>query len=298
VRRGEQVAPPQRAAAASADGPGEPLPHILILLGRWEGFTAARGEVDGGRLTEAVTRILAEGASAGLDLVMTGRISALTGGTMMLRLPDRDDVSMVGPRPPPLSGFWPAPAATTWPRSPRPGRQEAGLHCRRPGEIRPQLGAAGHGPVTPGRGHRPGDLASAPPFRALDGRPGVAAVFTGRDLTAEELTTALSGLAGPAVIMIDDAEGVRDCGASDALRTLVAYGGDQGRALILGGNAEDLCSGFGGCPVGARKARRGRALLRTGDGTPEPSPSRWAEPARMGSLAEPTASDPAPNLGA
>ena len=135
------------------------------------------------------------------------------------------------------------------------------------------------------------------PLRALDGRPGVAAVFTGSDLTAEELTTALSRLAGPAVVMIDDAEGVRDCGASDELRTLVAYGGDQGRALIFGGNAEDLCSGFGGWQVEARKARRGcllspqqitdgdliglrlprsligepvrpgRALLNTGDGT-------------------------------
>ena len=168
-----------------------------------------------------------------------------------------------------------------------------------PGQVRPQstmllamarsLLAAGTGLVV--AAPRPS------PLRSLDGRPGVAAVFTGSDLTAEELTTALSRLAGPAVVMIDDAEGVRDCGASDALRSLVAYGGDQGRALIFGGNAEDLCSGFGGWQVEARKARRGcllspqqitdgdliglrlprsligepvrpgRALLNTGDGT-------------------------------
>jgi S-DNA-T family DNA segregation ATPase FtsK/SpoIIIE len=98
------------------------------------------------------------------------------------------------------------------------------------------------------------------PLRSLDGRPGVAAVFTGSDLTAQELTTSLARLAGPAVVMIDDAEGVRDCGAGDELRNLVAYGGDQGRALIFGGNAEDLCSGFSGWQVEARKARRGCLL--------------------------------------
>jgi S-DNA-T family DNA segregation ATPase FtsK/SpoIIIE len=376
----------QRAAAASAD---ERLPHILILLDRWEGFTAALGEVDGGRLTETVTRILAEGASAGLHLVMTGdrsliagRISSLTDDKMVLRLPDRDDVNLVGLRPRDLPGNIPpghgfragsgvetqvallaedasgvgqatalreiataaAARATGAGREQRPFRVDVlparlsfadAWPLRDPAVARSPLwalvGVGGDdlaalgpdladgvpsfivgGPAKSGRSSvllamarsllaaGTGLVIAAPrpsPLRALDGRPGVAAVFTGSDLTAEELTTALSRLAGPAVVMIDDAEGVRDCGASDELRTLVAYGGDQGRALIFGGNAEDLCSGFGGWQVEARKARRGcllspqqitdgdliglrlprsligepvrpgRALLNTGDGT-------------------------------
>ena len=383
----------QRAAAASADGPGGPggpLPHILILLDRWEGFTAALGEVDGGRLTETVTRILAEGASAGLHLVMTGdrsliagRISSLTDDKMVLRLPDRDDVNLVGLRPrdlpddiPPGHGFRAGSGVETQvallaPDASGVGQATAlreiaaaatarsagtGRVAQRPFRVDvlparlsfadawplrdpavassplwalvgvggDDLAALGPdladgmpsfivgGPAKSGRSSvllamarsllaaGTGLVVAAPrpsPLRSLDGRPGVAAVFTGSDLTAEELTTALSRLAGPAVVMIDDAEGVRDCGASDALRSLVAYGGDQGRALIFGGNAEDLCSGFGGWQVEARKARRGcllspqqitdgdliglrlprsligepvrpgRALLNTGDGT-------------------------------
>src|SRR5690348_13403502 len=381
----------QRAAASAGGpgGPGGPLPHILILLDRWEGFTAALGEADGGRLTETVTRILAEGASAGLHLVMTGdrsliagRISSLTDDKMVLRLPDRDDVNLVGLRPrdlpdhiPPGHGFRAgsgvetqvallAPdasgvgqatalreiAAAATARAAGAGREQRPFRVdvlparlsfadawplRDPAVARSPLwalvGVGGDdlaalgpdladgmpafivgGPAKSGRSSvllamarsllaaGTGLVIAAPrpsPLRALDGRPGVAAVLTGSDLAAEELTTALASLAGPAVVMIDDAEGLRDCGASDELKTLVAYGGDQGRALIFGGSAEDLCSGFSGWQVEARKARRGcllspqqitdgdliglrlprsligepvrpgRALLNTGDGT-------------------------------
>ncbi len=47
----------QRAAAP----PGDRLPHVLVLLDRWEGFTTTLGEAGGGTLTDVITRILAEG---------------------------------------------------------------------------------------------------------------------------------------------------------------------------------------------------------------------------------------------
>ena len=65
----------QRAAAPA----GQRLPHIIVLLDRWEGFTTTLGEVGGGALTDVITRILSEGASAGVHLVMTGDRSLLAG---------------------------------------------------------------------------------------------------------------------------------------------------------------------------------------------------------------------------
>jgi DNA segregation ATPase FtsK/SpoIIIE, S-DNA-T family len=86
--------------------PGQALPHILVLLDRWEGFTTSLGELDGGRLTDVVTRILGEGASAGVHLVMTGdrsliagRIASMTEDKLAFRMPDRDDYAMIGLRP-------------------------------------------------------------------------------------------------------------------------------------------------------------------------------------------------------
>ncbi|MGA2826348.1 MAG: FtsK/SpoIIIE domain-containing protein [Streptosporangiaceae bacterium] len=92
----------QRAAAE----PGAGLPHILVLLDRWEGFTTSLGDLDGGRLTDTITKILGEGASAGVHLVMTGdrsliagRIASMTEDKLAFRLPDRDDYAMIGLRP-------------------------------------------------------------------------------------------------------------------------------------------------------------------------------------------------------
>ena len=100
----------QRAAAAGHAGAGDrtgpKLPHILVLLDRWEGFTTSLGELDSGRLTDTITTILGEGASAGVHLVMTGdrsliagRIASMTEDKLAFRLPDRDDYAMIGLRP-------------------------------------------------------------------------------------------------------------------------------------------------------------------------------------------------------
>ena len=92
----------QRAAAR----PDDRLPHIMVFLDRWEGFTATLGELDAGRLTDTVTRILGEGASAGVHLVMTGdrsllagRISALCEEKLVFKLAEKDDYALAGLRP-------------------------------------------------------------------------------------------------------------------------------------------------------------------------------------------------------
>jgi len=91
----------QRAAAA----PDDRLPHVVVLLDRWEGFTSTLGETAGGALTDVITRILAEGASAGIHLVMTGdrtllagRIAAMCEDKLAFRLAERDDYALIGLR--------------------------------------------------------------------------------------------------------------------------------------------------------------------------------------------------------
>jgi S-DNA-T family DNA segregation ATPase FtsK/SpoIIIE len=92
----------QRAAASP---PGR-LPHIIVLLDRWEGFTTTLGETGGGVLTDVITAILAEGASAGVHLVMTGdrsllagRIAAMCEDKLAFSLAEKDDYVLIGLRP-------------------------------------------------------------------------------------------------------------------------------------------------------------------------------------------------------
>jgi DNA segregation ATPase FtsK/SpoIIIE, S-DNA-T family len=89
----------QRRAAAGH----ERLPHLLLLLDRWEGFVGTLGEHDAGALTEKVHTLLREGASVGLHLVvagdhslLSGRMAALCDDKILLRLTDRTDFSLAG----------------------------------------------------------------------------------------------------------------------------------------------------------------------------------------------------------
>ena len=77
----------QRAAGGEAG-----LPHIVVLIDRWEGF-----------LTEQVHTLLGEGAGAGVHLVIagdhrvfSGRLGAAVESKLLLRLADRADFAMIG----------------------------------------------------------------------------------------------------------------------------------------------------------------------------------------------------------
>ncbi|MEG8037680.1 FtsK/SpoIIIE domain-containing protein [Sphingomonas sp. LR61] len=83
--------------------PGERLPHVLVLVDRWENFTTSLGEVDGGALTDALQALLRDGAAAGIHIVVSGdrtllssRMSTLTDDKIVLRLTDRLDYSLGG----------------------------------------------------------------------------------------------------------------------------------------------------------------------------------------------------------
>lgn len=87
----------------AAEPEGERLPHIVVLLDRWEGWLPTLGEYDHGDLTDQLTAMMREGASVGVHLVMTGdrqilstRIGSLTEDKYALRLADRSDFSLIG----------------------------------------------------------------------------------------------------------------------------------------------------------------------------------------------------------
>lgn len=91
-----------RASVDEADQ----LPHIVLMIDRWEGFLGSLAEIEGGSLLEQVQTFLREGASAGLHLVVTGdrqlvnaRMGSLIEDKIGLRLPDRADYSLIGLQP-------------------------------------------------------------------------------------------------------------------------------------------------------------------------------------------------------
>lgn len=84
----------------------ERMPHLIVMLDRWESFTSTFGDLDGGALVEQVQGFLREGASAGIHLIvagdrslLSGRISVLTEDKWILRLADRSDYGMGGLNP-------------------------------------------------------------------------------------------------------------------------------------------------------------------------------------------------------
>jgi DNA segregation ATPase FtsK/SpoIIIE, S-DNA-T family len=334
----------QRASAA----PAQRLPHVFVLLDRWEGFTTTLGELDGGRLTEVITRILGEGASVGMHLVMTGdrsllagRISAMCEEKLVFKLAEKDDYGLAGLRPrdmpddiPPgrafrtgsgvelqvallaadASGQGQAAALRSIaqscasrdaavPAALRPLRVDV-LPARitfadawglRPAAAGPLFGLVGVGGDSltamgpdlasgtpcfavagPGKSGRSTILLSMArsflaagtplivvtprpsPLRSLAAAPGVTRLFDGADLDEEELTDALAALGDkPGVVMIDDAELLRDCDAAGVLSRIIAVGADSGRALVFGGDSDSLGVGFSGWQVDAKRARRG-----------------------------------------
>ncbi|ONK14085.1 FtsK/SpoIIIE domain-containing protein [Streptomyces sp. MP131-18] len=340
----------QRAAAA----PDNRLPHIVVLLDRWEGWVSTLGEIDHGALTDELYVILREGASVGIHLVITGdrsvlsgRISSLTEEKYTLRLSDRSDYSNIGmpARKVPeeiadgrmfrsqvlteiqvavlaeeLSGQAQAAALTAigdWatqrdaalPRAKRPFRVDvlpSRLTFADAWEMRDTetsgspvwglIGVGGDelmaygpdlaqgtpafivaGPAKSGRstvltmlahsylaqGARVVVAAPRPsPLRDLAGQPGVIQVFTSDDLSEADVRDAMSTSSpqSPIVFLVDDGEDLRRCDGGDELKNIITKGTELGRYLVLGGDEGDICGGFSGWQVDAKKARRGVLL--------------------------------------
>jgi DNA segregation ATPase FtsK/SpoIIIE, S-DNA-T family len=336
----------QRCAVA----PAERLPHIVVLLDRWEGFTASLGDLNSGALTDTIFQIMREGASVGVHVVMTGdrtllsgRISTLTENKMSFQLSDPSDLSLIGLNPrkipssiPPGRAFRSQGAVETHvallAEDPSGQAQAAALQAI--GEATKERDAA------VGRAHRPfrvdvlpqrityeegwqlcdgprgplwamaavgGDqltalgpdlargtpafivagpprsgrsttlltmtraflsvgtrvIIAAPrqsPMRRLARAQGVVGFFDGDDIAEDELTAALERLQGPGAILVDDAEMLRSCDAGDVLSAVVRRTCGYDVGVVIGGDAEDVCGGFSGWQVEAKRARCGLLL--------------------------------------
>jgi DNA segregation ATPase FtsK/SpoIIIE, S-DNA-T family len=335
----------------AASGPEQRLPHLIVLLDRWEGFLTSLGEIGSGDLTDVVYKLLSEGASAGVHLIITGdqrlvggKIGSATENKIAFRLADRTDFSMIGVNVrkvpedmppgralrnetavetqvallgPDASGQGQAAALATIgrdaserdvgvPRALRPFRVdvlparitfEEAWAMRGPKAAAPlfslvgvggdELAALGPdlsqgfaafviaGPMRSGRSTVLVAMARSllaggaqlvlvtprpSPLRALAGEPGVVAAFEAAALSTEDFTAAVDRFTGPGVVMIDDAELLKDCECDEELAELMTFGADRRRALVLAGSSSDVCAGFSGWQVEAKKARRGLLL--------------------------------------
>jgi S-DNA-T family DNA segregation ATPase FtsK/SpoIIIE len=336
----------QRAAAP----PAERLPHLVLLLDRWEGFLASLGDQDGGALTDTVMQLAREGASAGIHLIVSGdhtllggRVGTLTENKLVLRLADKGDFSLIG-----ISG-------RSVPDTMQPGRayravgghqlqvalldrdpsgaaqaaaiEAIGAEARerepdltpshlpfgvdvlpariafeqvwelRTGEQTPMRGVVAvggdrlaafgpdlstgvpafviAGPPRSGRSTALRALAtsylqigtrvliiaprSSPVRDPFPAQAGPVGVLTGPDLAAEDLKDVLLER-GPLVVLIDDAELLRDCAAGPELTAILRRQLGEQVGLVIAGDADGICAGFSGWQVEARKARRGLLL--------------------------------------
>ncbi|MFF3845420.1 FtsK/SpoIIIE domain-containing protein [Streptomyces sp. NPDC002328] len=340
----------QRAAAAE----DERLPHIVLLLNRWEGWLPTLGEHDHGDLTDQIMAMMREGASVGVHLVitgdrqlLTGRIASLTEDKYGLRLADRGDFSMldinarkIPEEIPPGRAFRAETATETQfallsedttgqgqasaltaigeaaavrdaevPRSRRPFRVDVlpsrisfddAWAMRDPQSTASPLwalvGVGGDeltafgpdlaqgvpafvigGPAKSGRSTVLMNFArsyaaqgvrmviAAPrqsPLRELEGQEGVLKVFTGRDVDEDDLEEVLGSASPeePIVVLVDDAEVLDDCDAEGIFKRIVERGVEQGLAVVIAGDEDEICDGFSGWQVDAKKARRGVLL--------------------------------------
>jgi S-DNA-T family DNA segregation ATPase FtsK/SpoIIIE len=336
----------QRQAAEPADR----LAHVMVLIDRWEGFVARFGEVDAGRLVDAVMSLLRDGAAVGVHVIATGdrslgvsKMGSLCDNKIALRFADRGDYTYVGVNSRLLpeviepgrcfscdrmvemqvallsddeSG--PAQAAAIVaiaeqatardahvPSGQRPFRvdelpsrvsYEQAWSYPKPGGASlfglvgvggDELAALGPdlavnatfivaGPARSGRSSAltviarslldaGAEIVIAAPRKSqlanLAGQDGVRGVIQDAGAGPD----AWSGLLGvkdrPVVVVIDDGEMMRDSPVGDTLRDVIREPGRHASALILGGHAEGLCTGFGAnWQVEAKKARQGLLL--------------------------------------
>jgi S-DNA-T family DNA segregation ATPase FtsK/SpoIIIE len=99
------------------------------------------------------------------------------------------------------------------------------------------------------------------PLRALTGRRGVLAVVEEATAPLDRWTELLGEVSdAPLVVLIDDADVLRESPAGELFRGIVRGTAGPGRRLVLGGNSESICTGLSGWQVDAKRSRQGLLL--------------------------------------
>ena len=211
---------------------GDRLPHVVVMIDRWEGFVGSFAEIEHGKLVDQVGFLLREGAAAGVHVVVTGdrqlvagRLASMVDDKLLLRLTDRADYALAGLDPRALPDALP------------PGR---GFTAETAVETQVAL-------VDP-------DPAGQPQARAVRLR-GVAA--TGRDagVPVGRRPFRVDELTGP--VTFDDAWSMRPVVDGSSVLALIGVGGDD---LVPTG--PDLADGPGTyAVVGPPKSGRSTVLV-------------------------------------
>jgi len=92
--------------------PDEALPRIVVLLDSYAGFMESYERVDLGRLVDALPRLVADGRSAGVHLVITAdrraavpaAVASLIASRIVLRMANEDEYQMLGLHPSTFKG--------------------------------------------------------------------------------------------------------------------------------------------------------------------------------------------------
>ncbi|MET9221101.1 FtsK/SpoIIIE domain-containing protein [Streptomyces sp. NPDC003300] len=324
--------------------------HILLLVDGWDALSPLIDDYDNGRLLGDITRLLREGAAAGIHVVATsersliaGRIAAHNDHKLLLRQADRSDYNLIGMLPSQVPASVPdgrgwhivsrtetqialldaddsgqgqvealrriGAAATRravnvpddrrpFPVAPLPAvadfsevYEKVPANLRRPmwgllGVGGDGAGAVGvdfaqgapsflvAGPPGSGRSNTLACLAVSllaggtslvvltpreSPLRALARHPQVR-LLTEPDPSADAVREALDAMAGPRVVIVDDADLVAMGGAEKILKDIVVSGRERGIGLLAAGPADSLSLGLGSWLTAAKRSRRGLVL--------------------------------------
>jgi len=100
----------------------------------------------------------------------------------------------------------------------------------------------------------------ASPLRELESVPGVLSVLATAAVSATDLAPWFDGGQRRRVLVVDDAETVKDCPAAAWLADFVASCAERGQAMVAGGSSAELAHGFTGWHVDLRRGRCGALL--------------------------------------
>jgi S-DNA-T family DNA segregation ATPase FtsK/SpoIIIE len=262
-------------------------PHILLLIDGWDALSQVVDDYDNGRLLGDVTRLLREGAAAGIHVVATsersllgGRLAAHNDHKLLLRQSDRNDYQLVGIMPSKVPSV--VPAGRGWHVLSRTESQIALLAADESGQEQAEalrrIGAkARQRDAAVPAGRRPFAVASLP--RMVDFADAYAQV-------PDALRRPMWGLLG---LGGDDAAPVGADFAGSAPSFMVAGPPGTGRSTVLASLAVSLLAGGTSLVVLTPRESPLRALARHEHVRllDEPDPSADAVQAALDSLTGP-----------